>query len=159
MLSGESAKGKYPVDSIATMRRIVIEAEKFVNITSYTGNNSKVSKQGLGHAVVESAKNAEADFIIAISPDGQMAMNISAFRPNVPIVAFVGNAKIARQLQMFRGVHPALASIQLLSEPNFMFRSALKQAVSLGFGEVGHKVIVVTNESEDVVTTRTMTIE
>ena len=120
MLSGESAKGKYPDTAVRTMDEIIRAAELYQS--SHDVHAHEVSKDtiyaGDGSTAANLAKAAVtlADFkekIKAIvvtdqSENHKLVKMTSAFRPLVPIFALSTDSKLARQLQVFRGVHPVL---------------------------------------------------
>lgn len=73
---------------------------------------------------------------------------ISAFRPNVPILAFCPSAKVARQLMLHRGVHPIhiadlLTNVTSIKRP----ATAIQYAKQFGMVQEGDNVVVVTREA------------
>ena len=97
MLSGESAKGKYPVESVKMMQNIIFEAERFANhysesfseLQKRVANESSDQLQGMGSAVVEAAHSMNAACIVVMTKSGKTAINVAKFRPNVPIVCMI----------------------------------------------------------------------
>ena len=73
---------------------------------------------------------------------------ISAYRPNVPILAFCPSAKVARQLMLHRGVHPIhiadlLTNVSSIKRP----ARAIQYAKQFGMVQEGDNVVVVTRET------------
>jgi pyruvate kinase len=151
MLSGESAKGKYPYQSVNMMKRIVDQAEAWVN------NNRELSPavvvkprkddnlESVSHAAVEISKNLNAACIIVISKDGSLATIISKFRPLVPILAFVSNEKIGRLLQIHRGVYP-IVDDSVIDPSRKTFSNVVEKAQSLGYCGKHQNVVIISAE-------------
>lgn len=172
MLSGESAKGKYPVQSIATMNRIVLEAEKWVNSTrGQDGVDGLLSRRrftppahsdislGTAYGVIKGSQQFNAACIINLAKSGTTATQLARFRPDVPIVTFVPYAKTGRQLQMYRAIHPVvMRGVDLTSSSplsaNARVDKAVEHAVSLGYCKSGDNVIVVFAERDTSVVSK-----
>lgn len=73
---------------------------------------------------------------------------ISAYRPNVPILAFCPSAKVARQLMLHRGIHP-IHIADLLTDVDGVKRPAraIQYAKQFGMVTEGENVVVVTRET------------
>lgn len=146
MLSGESAKGKYPVASVAMMNKICLEAEKdlgeFDSSSAAHGDGSALD--ATASAIAEASHSAEDLACIIVLCEGiEVPAAISKFRPAVPIVAFVPNAKTGRFLQLYRGVHPAQATSDMFDADADPLAIAVEHAMLLRFVEPGQKVLLV----------------
>lgn len=122
MLSGESAKGKYPDTAVRTMHEIIRAAELYQDShgvhahdvckdTVYEGDGSTAAN--LAKAAVSLADYKEEIKAIVVTDESDnhtLAKMASAFRPNVPIFALCTAVRPARQLQVFRGIHPILVN-------------------------------------------------
>lgn len=112
MLSGETAAGKYPVESLRTMEKICRSVEKdaphIYNSLSYRKPEWKEKQviESLAYSCVVLAENVEAKVISTITHSGSTARRIAKFRPRVPIVAFTESDEVRRQLGMVWGVRP-----------------------------------------------------
>ena len=112
MLSGESAAGKYPVESVRTMAEIAEYTEDHMDYvtrfrnTPFDGENNL---DKLSHAVCSMALDVDAKAIVVNSVSGKTAMLVSRFRTPVNIVGMTIDPKIWRRLSMSWGVTPVLA--------------------------------------------------
>lgn len=151
MLSGESAQGKYPVVSVDTMRRIIEESEYWISKNRSFGTFIDVKPKGscnsetMAYSAVEASKNLNVACIVVISKSGNTAINVSKFRPQVPIVTFVPNQKVARLLQVYRGVHPVVISSKSGAEAGDI-ENIMEHVTSLGFASRNENVVIIANE-------------
>jgi pyruvate kinase len=108
MLSGETSVGKYPVDVIQTMRKIVIRVESSPLIRKYdqapqNKNDRFITKSTCYHAALM-ATEIEAKAICTLTNSGYTAYQISAWRPDSSILVFTSNKRILSQLNLLWGV-------------------------------------------------------
>ena len=108
MLSGETSVGKYPVDVIQTMRKIVIRVENSPLIRKYdqapqNKNDRFITKSICYHAALM-ATEIEAKAICTLTNSGYTAYQISAWRPDSSILVFTSNKRILSQLNLLWGV-------------------------------------------------------
>jgi len=115
MLSGETASGKFPVEAVAAMRAIVLEAE--INIR----NHEIQSLQRLDYAIVKSAVaaatsgvHAAALILICVSYD--LGLYVSKLRPPCPIIIVTFSSKLAQYLELNYGVHAIVLNHNLDKE-------------------------------------------
>ncbi|KAL7533989.1 hypothetical protein ACHAXR_005572 [Thalassiosira sp. AJA248-18] len=162
MLSGETAKGKYPVQVVQTMNEIIASAEhftkhsmpgpnlsareRFVDGQEDRGDNSVDA--AVAKAAVIAAEERDAAAIVVLTSEGSLPRMVSAFRPNIPILAFCPSAKVARQLMLHRGVHP-IHIADLLTDVSGVKRPAraIQYAKQFGMVQEGDNVVVVTRET------------
>jgi len=113
MLSGEVAKGKYPVQSVNIMARISREAETARNSYPYFQSMVASIPKPFGTAetvccaAVQAAFDQHASAMVVLTNTGTTARLLSKFRPACPIIAVVGNScnHTARQLRITAGVY------------------------------------------------------
>lgn len=108
MLSGETSVGKYPVEVIQTMRRIVVSVEnspliQVPHIAPKKKNARFVTKSVCYHAAAM-ADEIEAKAICTLTNSGYTAYQISAWRPSASILVFTSNPRILAQLNLLWGV-------------------------------------------------------
>lgn len=110
MLSGETAAGKYPVESVRTMSKIITSIEENASSIYYSLKyrkpdwKEKQVIESLAYSCVTIADNIEAKVISTITHSGNTARRISKFRPRVPIIAFTESRIVRRQLNLVWGV-------------------------------------------------------
>ena len=112
MLSGETAGGKYPVESLTAMVGIVTEAEQSIDywrrfqkqrITPASNINDAIT-----HTCCLTAMDLNATAILAATSSGRTARMICRFRPACPVAALTMHEKVRRQLAICWGVIPFL---------------------------------------------------
>ncbi|GIV76325.1 pyruvate kinase [Litorilinea aerophila] len=144
MLSGETASGNYPVESVETMVKIAEEAErallasdrrvKFAKPEIYTAAGA------VCHAAMQTAELLNAKAIIAPTVSGATAKFIASFRPRVPVVAVTPSPMVQRQLCMYWGVYPLLT--RRLSNTDEVVNDAIAVAQKHGYVNPGDTVVL-----------------
>lgn len=143
MLSGESANGSYPVEAVATMARIDIEAEKaMLKLGTYQINQFDKTDvtETIGLSVARAAKNLGVKCIVAATESGHTAKMISKYRPDADILAVTFDERTKRGLMLNWGVYPTVT--EKPSTTDEMFDLATKKAVELGFAEEGDLILI-----------------
>ncbi|MBT2572066.1 pyruvate kinase, partial [Planococcus sp. ISL-110] len=110
MLSGETAAGLYPVESVETMHRIAETTEAALNYKRLVDHRRKEKQpnmtEAIGQAVAYTALNLKVRAIIAPTESGTTAKMISKYRPEAPIIAVTSSDRPARKLSLVWGVQP-----------------------------------------------------
>ena len=139
MLSGETAVGKYPVESISTMAMIASRAElslsEFGYLQRIKPNPSNVVTEAISQAAVSMSKSLNAAAIISLTETGFTSRLISKYRPGIPIIALTSSAMVARKLSMNWGVIPVLYDGEPTDRRRLNF--AVKQAKEQGYLKAG----------------------
>ena len=107
MLSGETAMGKYPVQSVEVMSRIAIQAETSVRPRQ---PNSELSgtDESVAHASCRAAEEQKARAIVTFTQSGSTALLVSKHRPTVDIIAPTPFDMVARKISLYWGVTPII---------------------------------------------------
>merc|ERR1711936_1294996 len=113
MLSGETAKGDYPIQCIKTMAALAREAEAclwnqrfFEDIMKSEHNASHGTTSATSIAAVQASYLTRASAIIGLTTTGRTAHIASKYRAMCPFLAVTRHAPAARQMQLYRGVVP-----------------------------------------------------
>jgi pyruvate kinase len=109
MLSGETAMGKYPVESVRTMSALAVRAEgslkEFGQLQRILPNPSNVITEAVSQAAIAMADHLKAAAIISLTETGFTSRLISKYRPGCPIIAVTSSADVVRRFSMNWGVH------------------------------------------------------
>lgn len=105
MLSGESASGKYPLESVQTMKDIIenTEASMFDDVTRILELNGESDFKALIKSAYQLSKNSSAKAITLASISGFTARMMSHFRPDQPMLVVTNNKKTYNQLALVWG--------------------------------------------------------
>lgn len=155
MTSGETAKGKYPEETIKTMNQIIQCAEEYGasgalgalyvqhggEKSLYLGDNGHPMDAAVAKAAVIASLKGLCSAILVITEKGTLPQMVSAYRPNCPIVTFCQTKKMARQLVLNRAIYPVVG-LQNLSEAEKPI-AAIQEATNMGFVKPGDTVVVV----------------
>ncbi len=117
MLSGETAAGLYPVESVVTMDTIAKAIERIIpyrdNLEHAKKSSRKTVQDAIGISVSDSSLTLEKiKAIVAFTQGGSTARRISKFRPPVPILAVTFTKSTQRKLAVHWGVIPIFSDIQ-----------------------------------------------
>jgi len=143
MLSGETAVGKYPVESVSTMATIARRAEASLSEYGYLqrikAHPSNVVTESISQAAVSMSSHLKAAVIISLTETGFTSRSISKYRPEIPILAITSSLMVARKLSMNWGVIPVLYDGQPSDRKRLAF--AVKQGKALGYLKAGDIVV------------------
>jgi len=144
MLSGETAAGKYPVESVKTMATIAMAAENALNypelLRSRRMKKASDVTYAVSHASVSTAHDLEASAIITATATGFTARKISEFRPYAPIIAACVSNSVRRKLALVWGVQTVnIGEHQTTDE---IFDKALEASMAKGYIKEGDLVVI-----------------
>jgi pyruvate kinase len=109
MLSGETANGKYPVESVKTMSRIAHEIESQLDpIHGRLDDVSEPVAAVLANAAVEASMTLPIKAIVIDTLSGRTGRYLAAFRPRIPVYAKCYKAHVARELSLSYGITASL---------------------------------------------------
>lgn len=144
MLSGETASGLYPVETVRTMAKIAGEAERVRELQNYTVKYAEpaifTSAGAICRAAVYTANDTNSRAIIAPTVSGSTARLMSAFRPHVPLIAITPSPMVQRQLCMYWGTYPLLT--RRLSNMDEVVTDAINVAQKYGYVSPGDTVVL-----------------
>ena len=145
MLSGESAMGKYPIDSVKVMAKIAEQAEQDAfEMNVFKDIHHDMDSSDMTNAICDAtcttARDLKAKAIIAVTKHGHTARRMSKFRPSTPIVAATPVMKTYHQLALSWGVYPVLARYQKTSDD--LFIHAIDCAKMLDIVQPADRVVI-----------------
>ncbi|HEX8823018.1 MAG TPA: pyruvate kinase [Archangium sp.] len=147
MLSGETASGKFPIESVQMMERIVLAAESTIRAQGlWTPNESPVGLPShfpdvIAASACYAAKQAGASLIAAFTLSGVTARLLAHYRPPVPIVAFSPNQEVRRRLALLWGVVPRV--LEPILDTEAMVRRVEEELLARGLARKGDRVVIV----------------
>ncbi|OUM51936.1 hypothetical protein BVG19_g1079 [[Candida] boidinii] len=168
MLSGETAKGNYPLEAVAMMHHTCLIAEKalpystnFAELRDLTPKPCGTSET-IAIAAVSAAFEQSAKAIIVLSTSGNTARLCSKYRPNCPIIMVTRNPDSARFVHLYRGVYPFLYTNE--TKQNWQedveerLQVAIKESTELGILKKGDVVITVQGWTRGIGHSNTMRV-
>lgn len=144
MLSGETAAGMYPVESVQTMNNIALKTESALQHKNILSERSKLVEmtitEAISQSVTHTAMNLDVQTIITPTESGHTARMISKYRPKQTILAVTFNERVNRQLALVWGVHPVQG--EKTDSTDEMLDVAIERALSAGICSHGNRVII-----------------
>ena len=143
MLSGETAAGKYPIESVRTMAEIAETTESNIHYNKRFLNAAfeiRDSVDAISHSTCGMAIDLNAKAIVACSLSGMTARMVSRFRSPVPILGLTTDERTWRRLALSWGVIPAMC--ERFSSTDVLFYTAKKIAEQELFLDKGDKIII-----------------
>jgi pyruvate kinase len=108
MLSGETASGQYPAETVRTMTRIILEAERtrgaYSRHVQEVHNRSSIV-DAIERSAAHIAQQVNAVAIACLTHSGMAARTLAKYRPETPIVAIMDKEAMLRRLAFVWGVH------------------------------------------------------
>merc|ERR1712024_320224 len=155
MLSGETAKGDFPIQCIRTMAALSREAEAalwnqrfFEDLMRAEHNRKRDSTEAAAIAAVQASYSTRASAIIGLTTTGRTAHLASKYRAHCPFLAVTTNAQAARQMQLYRGVVPLYYSEPRMDDWSADVDERIQYCVDFGkkngFIKSGDPVICIT---------------
>ncbi|MCL2548959.1 MAG: pyruvate kinase [Symbiobacteriaceae bacterium] len=138
MLSGETASGKYPIESVQTMARIAERTEEALSQIehSFTKTHAEPSiTDAIGEAVWRTVQTLGAKAVVTATNSGYTARMIAKYHPQVPIIAVTIEESSANQLMLTRGVVPLVA--EKTTDTDAVVHNAIGAALDAGYLENG----------------------
>ena len=102
MLSDETANGKYPVETVREMKKVILYTQDHTRIVALDSlpTGSFKNYDAIAYSAVKIAEEIKADLIAVATKTGATAQAIAAQRPNMPIVSVTSNPRVAGQLAL-----------------------------------------------------------
>src|SRR5450631_3752780 len=142
MLSGETSVGKYPLEAVRTMARIILTTEEqaFDKIQPL-GTRPSTKGGAITYAAATAGELLDVNYLVAFTQSGDSARRMSRLRSRIPLVAFTPEASVRLQLALTWGVETFLtAAVESTDE---MISQVDEQLLSSGRCLPGDRVVVV----------------
>jgi pyruvate kinase len=138
MLSGETAAGHYPLESVVMMDRIIREAEANATDTLRPARTGDLQiSESIAEAICHAAEELRMKAIAVFTETGGSARLVSKYRPRAPIVAFSPNQDTRRQMSLLWGVLPrSIARVNDVDQLAKMAERRLKQERLVKNGDI-----------------------
>jgi pyruvate kinase len=144
MLSGETTIGKYPIETVEMMEKIIGSAEEDINYIEFLDRAMRTEKQDttglISYSVAECAMRLKCKAIMVPTMSGYTARKMSRFRPVCPIVALSPKREVIKSLALYFGVHGVLVDeLKTFDKIQEIAKKEAREFVKLTEGE---KVII-----------------
>ncbi|MEI6897164.1 MAG: pyruvate kinase PykF [Psychromonas sp.] len=156
MLSGESAKGKYPAEAVEIMATICARTDATIQSKTDTVVADLRITEAVCSAAVNNAELLDAKLIIVATSAGKSARSIRKYFPSAPILALTSNAKTRQQLALTKGISAKVIEQQTSMEA--FYTLAMDLAKEQGLVVVGDKVVIVSGALVTSGTTNTSSV-
>ncbi len=144
MLSGETAAGLYPVESVQTMNKIAERTEHSLDYKAIVSTRSREKEanmtEAISQAVAYTSINLGVKAVLAPTESGNTARMIAKYRPGVPIVAVTGSANTAHTLTLVWGVNPVVC--QRVTTTDEILELAVDESLKHGYVTHGDAVVI-----------------
>ena len=144
MLSGETAAGAFPVESVKTMALIAQTTEDDIDYKKrFSRREADVFcniATAIAHATVTTAHDLNAKAIVTVTKQGQTARLISKYRPTCPIISCTPSQRVCRQMNLSWGVMPLM--IQEETNSDELLQHAVDSAKKAGYIHTGDMVVI-----------------
>jgi pyruvate kinase len=143
MLSGETASGKYPLESVQTMAKIALATER--GLSSHDSRPNALARfrstRAVAHAGVELAKESGAARIVVATQHGTAPRLVSGYRPTIPVTAVSDRLRALRRTCMLPGVDTILSKEH--ERGSKTMREAVEQLVLQNRIQPGDRVVAI----------------
>lgn len=143
MLSGETASGEYPRETVRVMSRIILEAERSIDINSKHAPTRPIPGSivdAIELSASEMARQVGAIAIACLTHSGMAARTLSKFRPETPIIAILDNERMLRRLSFVWGVNGVM--IPEIVATDDLFGMVEKVLLTHGWAQATDLVVV-----------------
>ncbi|MBD8032297.1 MULTISPECIES: pyruvate kinase [Solibacillus] len=144
MLSGETAAGLYPVESVATMNKIANRTENALDYRAIVAQRSREKEanmtEAISQAVAYTSINLGVKAVLAPTESGNTAKMIAKYRPGVSIIAVTSQPSTAQKLTLVWGVKPILT--QRVSTTDEILELSVDEALQYEYVSHGDVVVI-----------------
>lgn len=149
MLSAETAVGRYPIEAVRTMDRIIREVEKEGPIRSVAAqaigepkeNTEFQFSDAIARAAFALSDQTPFKHVVVFTKTGNAARRIAKYRPSPPIIAVADNEGVARRLRLVWGVETVVLPVE--EDPDETFRKAGRLIIDQKLADEGEYALIV----------------
>jgi pyruvate kinase len=144
MLSNETAVGKFPVETVEMMGRIIEATERskmyWTTVEAHDAVSASDTPDAIAHAAVRTAQTVGAKLIVCATESGRTAILMSRCRPHTPILALTPSDLVQRRLALYFGIIPMVA--EQFESVDHILRTAVAMAYTSHLARRGDKIII-----------------
>ncbi len=142
MLSGETSVGKYPIETVLTMARIVESTEDHVLPLMAAIDWQPRTKGGIiAKAAAEVAERVGAKYLVAFTTSGDSALRLARYRSRIPVLAFTPVPKVRSQLSVSWGIETFIG--EYVEHTDEMVRQVDEALLKIGRVQEGDMVVII----------------
>jgi pyruvate kinase len=158
MLSGESAKGKYPLEAVRIMATICDRTDRVMKSRlKFVDDIQRFQiTEAVCRGAVEMAEKLEAPVIVVATRDGRSPRAVRKYFPHAIILALTTSEQTARQLTLIKGVVPQL--VKSIESTDDFYRMGKEVALASGMARKGEVVVMVSGALVQSGTTNTTSV-
>ena len=144
MLSAETASGKYPVEAVTMMNRIVAQVERDTHFRQIMDAEHPDPQATANDAITAAARQVahtvSAAAIVTYTTSGSTSLRAARERPDVPILSLTPSMATARRLTLAWGIH--CVHTHDVQDVDEMVERATEHAIADGFGKAGSRLVI-----------------
>jgi len=142
MLSAETSVGAYPIETVATMSRIIVAAEENSLVAEHSLSRMPTTTGGaIARAAAEVGAIIDAKALVAFTMTGETARRLARYRSPIPLLAFTTDPAIRSQLALTWGVETFI--VHEVQHTDDMVHEVDTALVNLGRCAIGDKIVIV----------------
>ncbi len=148
MLSAETAVGEYPVETVTSMARVCVEAEKEQGpaLERRRGlQHAANTEEAIAQAVVFACETLDIKAVASLTQSGMTPLLISRKGPDVPVYALTPLTETRRRVSLFRGVYPVMFD-HASNDPEVVLDAAEDELQKRGAVKIGDYIIITIGE-------------
>jgi pyruvate kinase len=144
MLSNETAVGKFPLETVEMMGRIIETTERsklyWPAIEAHDTECASDTSDAIAHAAVCTAQTVGAKLIVCATESGRTSILISRYRPRTPILALTPSDLVQRRLALYFGIIPMV--VQQFESVDHILRTAVAMSYMSHLARRGDKIVI-----------------
>jgi pyruvate kinase len=146
MLSAETAAGKYPVETVAAMARVCVEAEKEDTLSQERQRREapEETEEAIARATVFTSNNLDIKAVASLTQSGKTVLLMSRMHTSVPIYAMSSVIETRRRVTLFKGVYPV--KFKGARDPERALNMAEDELLKRGVVKMGDTIVLTIGE-------------